>query len=235
MTSDKKQVDAEQEDNLFDSEPSDGDAGSGQDTDSGADDSDSKAGEQGGEPLNLNDKEVQFSQAEIERQKQVDAWALKVIKGETSLDELSGSLSWLYLPVKKQLDAQNQTPDIEKVVALKMAEQKDVEKFQTLKDQLKQVTLSTSQKMEIEAEYQDLRGSGISKAKALLKAVKMAGVRFDSSDELRSKMTLPKSSGYREPENESVQGDLEKVLQIKDPQKRIQTLEKIRKARNSFN
>ena len=235
MTSDKKQLDTEQkEENLFDSEPSDVTAESDQDTDSGTGQPESKPSEGGEEPLNLPDEEVQISKAEFERQNQIEANAIKILRGEKSLDDLEGDTQWLYLPVKNLLDTMNKAPEIEQLVEKKMAEKEDSKEFDTLKKQLNSISLNSTQREELQTEYKDLRSAGLSKSKALSKAIKMAGVKFDTSmDELKRNMALPKSGNYRTEDDSTDLSDFEKVAQIKDPAKRLKAMEAIREGKHT--
>jgi hypothetical protein len=233
MSDKTKQTEAEPKEKIFeDSAPAEDHADLADDT-AKSEPSEPKSDlKQGQRPLELKEKAEEPSKAMVERQKQVDAWTIKIIKGEASLDSLEGNLQWLYLPVKRQLDSLDKAPEIDELLDKKLAEKEDQREFNALKDQLKSVQLTNAQRAELEAEYGDLRGAGMAKSKALTKAIKLAGIKLDNStSELRKRMALPEAGYYRAEDEEGAADDLEKIVKIKDPQKRLAQLEKVRKAR----
>ncbi len=175
--------------------------------------------------LDLQEAKKDLSKAEIERQKQVDVWTKRVQNGEAALESLPSNLQWLKPLVEKRLNVQATVPDIEKLVEQKLAEKEDKAKFTSLKETLKYAKLTASQRMELETEYKDFRSDGLSQAKSLEKAMRIAGVEFQretAPEELHQAMRLPKSG-------QKVRGNSDDVLDNPEAYKKLPEAERLKK------
>ena len=218
-----KEVD--QGDNVLSEEPKD-DLDTGKDTEEG----ELFEGEQEkDEDLDLEVKSK--PDPSVAKQKQIDAWLGKVLNGEATVDDLPKNLQWLKTPILKELKKLEAIPDVESIVENKLREKEEAQEFAHLKAKLAVMDLTKSQKAELSAEFKDLAGAGVAKAKALVKAMKITGIELDSKDrdteELRRAMAIPKGgaapkdSDDRDPEN-----ILKKYSSSKD---RVAHWEKLRK------
>jgi hypothetical protein len=149
------------------------------------------------EPLNFEGK----TSAEEQRQKQIDVWQNRIDTGEATLATLPPNLKWMaaHLKSSKAVDTPAGDVDVEAIVERKLAAKEEEGKFLTLKGQLQESKLSDVQRQSVQAEFQDLLESGLSKGKALEKAIKIAGVDVDYSqvEAKRSSMALPKDSTFQ--------------------------------------
>ena len=169
------------------------------------------------------------------KQKQLDAWLGKILSGEAAIDDLPPSQKWLKLPLLKELKLLEAGSTIEQVVEQKVTErlkaQDDARSFAELKAKISVMDLSKSQRAELVAEFKDLASTGISKAKALQKAIKIAGISIDyaemQTEELRRAMSIPK--GGQAP-REFDSNDPENVLKkFKTSEERIKYWNDLRK------
>jgi hypothetical protein len=195
-----------------------------------------------------NDEQAQDESLDLEKQeskpdpsalkqKQLDAWLGKILNGEAAIKDLPKNMQWLKVPILKELKLLEAGSTIEQVVEQKVTErlkaQDDARSFAELKAKLSVMDLTKSQRAELVAEFKDLASTGISKAKALQKAVKIAGITLDfaeiQNEELRRAMSIPK--GGQAP-REFDSNDPENVLKkFKSSEERIKHWEKIRKGR----
>lgn len=218
----------EQQEKIFDSEPSEEPAGSAKDTDTGTETTETKKDEPKQEiaDLDLTDKKGTPTAAEIERQKQIDTWTRRVIRGEVGLDDLPLNLQWLKGPIQDNLDAMDRAPDIGAEVARQLEAERDRHEFQRLKEQLKIVKLSVNQRAVIESEYNELRSLGSPKSAALDKAMKIAKVDFESfrTEELKKRMAIPETGKAPDTPDYSMEN-----WRNMPESKRLEYYEKIRK------
>lgn len=131
---------------------------------------------------------------EAQRQKMVEAWALKVTDGEADLDDLPPKQKWMKPLIEQRLGLQKKVDELdqttEQIIVRKLAEKEEAKRFDELKKLAKD--LSSSQKAQIKSEYQDLRSQGLNPSKALETAYKIA--QIESEDEttiLRKRMAIP--------------------------------------------
>lgn len=145
------------------------------------------------EGLDLKEDQPNLSKGEQERQKQIDVWAARVASGEVTIDELPANLKWLKPRVLEKLGTPNNL-SLREQIKRELAEEKDAQKFASLRDNLSTLRLSATQKKELESEFKEFKKLGLSPAKALEKAAKVTGVDLypeTSSENLRSAMRLP--------------------------------------------
>lgn len=191
MSEDTKQADGE----LFDTEAPESSSDAASTTDEDQEDPESSESEESEEILDLDDK----SSAEVQKQKQVDAWAKKIESGEAALEDLPKHQKWLKKPLEKLLEKSSKDKkiseeyDIDALLEQKLQQKEDDKEFKALRGDLNDAKLSQKQRIELKTEYEDLRSSGLSKAKALQKALRIVGLELETSDR-RSKMTAPKAA-----------------------------------------
>lgn len=180
--------------------------------------------------LDLSDEEEKVDKAKEQRDKQVDAYVNKALKGEIDLDSLPKELKWLKGPVEAKLAELNITPDVEAIVEKKLTERLEKQTFQQMKEKLGGLKLTPDLKKELSSEFKDFRSAGLSSAQALTKALKVVQIDLNNEEEAiqerRDAMQIPKGGGPARGEAELT---AESVVKIKDPAKRLAALEKLRK------
>ena len=152
-----------------------------------------------------------------------------------TIDELPKNLQWLKTPVLKELKMLEVTPDLEakmeKIATKMLADKEDALDFARMKADLNDMDLSKDQRAELSEEFKDLQSAGLSKTKALLKAMKIVGVSVDSHDreteELRRSMSIPR--GGRSPQETDELDPEDKLKKHKKSSDRVAYWEKIRK------
>jgi len=149
---------------------------------------------------NASDKK---SNAQSERGKQVAAWTAKVLAGEVDIDKLPKGQQWLKGDIEKLLLKQSDTnlDDnlIDERLERKLSAREEERRFNEMSAELKSRKLDSYQKTQLEAEYKDLRSSGLSKAKALEKALKIVTVEDRATQQVteqRRRMEIPHQGNY---------------------------------------
>ncbi|MBP7118463.1 hypothetical protein KBA63_00085 [Candidatus Woesebacteria bacterium] len=146
-----------------------------------------------------NDDEL-FESSEVEeskeksvsedvKRKSVEAFQKKIDAGEITIDDLPPAQKWM----KAELRPKNEV-DLEKLadeaIERKLNERAENDLFEQRRSQLRDLELSAKKRAAITDEYNDFRSLGLSKAKALEKAMKTVGV------ETKSGGTFPPVGGY---------------------------------------
>lgn len=159
--------------------------------------------EESNDDLNLEDKteEVKDS-AEVVRARTIAAWQARVDSGEVTLDQIPHAWIRREVTAKQPMVDEAQLEKIaERLVEQKLAQKEDQAKFERLNGELKTLSLTAAQQEELKQEYQDLRASGIPKAIALEKAMKIAGIaslEAQRMKELRlNAQVIPRGRGTR--------------------------------------
>lgn len=237
MTDDTNQKDTEQ---LFASEPSEGDkkavASNSRKAESKPEhvqDYEQPEAEESKEPFRLDDEveERRLSPQEIQMQKQIDVWVDKIVSGERGIDELPRNQEWMIPHIEERINQAAKAPEIEDIVERKLQQREEARQFDQMKNDLERTPLSRTQKEDLQQQYQDLRQSGLTQAKALKIAMQLAGVdpAAHQRDEMRKRMALPRSgfTDREEPTGEiSDVGELSKLSE----DKRLELYESTRKA-----
>ena len=183
---------------LFDTEDSD----TGADTESTTDEqsSDSLDEEITEDSLDLEETESDkgTSSAKREQDKQFEVWYSRLVSGEAKIENLPQSVKWLKPRLLDRLNADNQAPEIDKLIEQKFAAKEDERDYKILKSTLGKQRLTASQKESLKAEFTDLRGVGLSKSKALEKAMRIVGIAEQedtTSNQLRNNMRTVSPAG----------------------------------------
>jgi hypothetical protein len=92
--------------------------------------------------------------------------------------------------------------DIDAIVEEKLSQREDEKAFKSLREDLNETKLTQKQKAEIQEEYTDLRKSGLGKTKALMKALKIAGIKLNA--DTRAKYMKPLKGGKVKADTENV-------------------------------
>ena len=189
-------------------------------------DNESSVGEENEEALDLEESK---SAKEIAKERQLKAWLNKINNGDKTIDDLPRNQRWLKPLLEKQLNSAKAVRkveaeyDIDEIVERKIAEKEDKREFTLMKSALEDMDLTPSQKSDLSSEFKDLRGAGLSRAVALQKAMKIAGVR--ANDALAEAMMPPRVSTQKtkvaDGENWWKEGDsksrMEKLAELTDP------------------
>lgn len=139
-----------------------------------------------------------------QRQKQIDAWAQKVITGKATLESIPANVAkWALTDIRnraEELGGSKKAPeiDVEQIVEKKLAEKEDARNYETLKSQIASQRLTKEQQDVLANEFKELLDSGLPKSKALEKAIKISGINTKKMDteisELRQAMSIPRTS-----------------------------------------
>lgn len=140
-------------------------------------------------------------EAERERKKaeQVSAFFKKIVSGKMSIDDLPKHQQWLRPMIEERLVDQAEKEkvskelDLDALLEAKLAEKEDERDFINLKASVGSMKLSERQVAEIEAEFRELRTLGVSKTKALQKAMQLAGVKNENPR--YQNMAIPQAGG----------------------------------------
>lgn len=152
------------------------------------------------EDLNLSEEnqasqETETSSQEEAKQAQINAFYKKVKTGDLSLDEIPSRQEWMKPFIEARLESETAKSNKAEVLDSKgqlkqlLAEERAEQSFQDLKSDIDNAELTQDQKAAIEAEFADLRADGVSRHKALEKALRLAGVKAESR---RNAMVPPK-------------------------------------------
>lgn len=169
------------------------------------------------------------------KQKQIDAWVGKILAEEATIADLPKNMSWLKTPVLKELKSLEMTPELEArmeaIADKKLQEKEESLEFDRLKADLNSMDLTKGQQAELSAEFKDLVAAGLSKTKALTKAMKIAGITVDKydleTDELRRSMSIPR--GGNSPEDIDDKNPENVLKKFSTSEERIKYWEKLRK------
>lgn len=148
------------------------------------------------------------SEAEVQRQKQIDTWADRIEKGEVQLEDLPSNLHWLKPYIESKLNPKKQITqdDIER-----MFEEREMKKeFQRELSDLKSMSLSADQKQLLNAKFDSLLKGGLNELTALRTAKEIANISDSSVEAKREAMKMPPSGIPPTPKGEVSERDLEK-------------------------
>lgn len=150
-------------------------------------------GKSEGEPK--QDKSTGTTLSVSEKAKQIDAWTLKILKGEKSLDDLPPAQKWLEPMLKENLKEFRSRQDVESIVKQQLQEEKLKEEligkekeYLSLVTQVTEMDLSNEEKAVLSKKYKGLKAKGISKEVALSEAVDYLSLYRDMDDSRRSKL-----------------------------------------------
>lgn len=136
------------------------------------------------------------SKAEVERQKQVDAW---VAKGRAALETLPKDKEWLRPHIEAKLKAQDREPEIDKLIDERMAKKEAKADYDAKIALINSMSLSRDQRDLLNEEFNDNKALGLADNKALEKAMKVARIPIDSEEQnrlvMRKRMAIPQGSG----------------------------------------
>ena len=220
-----EQENAEQ---LFDSESSESATDAAKDT---TINEEIDGGEQEQEPL-VEGK----TSAEANREAQIKAWQRKVDANEVTVDTLPDNVKWIAKYIDPVVAQPKPEVDVDALIEAKLAAKEEESKFSTLKTSLSDVKMSSEQRKELQVEFDDLRSSGLSKAKSLEKAIRLAGINPSeaATDQLRSKMALPRD-GARVSTPVPLSGKpYDEARQGLTPEQRVEHLEALRKSKHNI-
>jgi len=180
------------------------------------------------EELDLGEESNNTSKQEDAKQAQLDGVYKKVKLGETSLDNLNKRQEWMKPYLEARLEAESQKEkkskelDLDALLDEKLAAKEAEQRFQEMKSSLNNSDLTANQKAEISAEYKELRADGVSKDKALAKALKIAGVKAPTG---KSALIPPRPNTVgTSPDEDVTDENFREKLPANDP-RRIEYLE----------
>jgi hypothetical protein len=180
------------------------------------------------EPLQTPEKEKKpaESSAEVQRQKQVDAW---VAKGPDALKDLPAAQEWLRAAIEAKFKALEKEPEIDKLIDERMAKKEAQKRFEGLKASLKSMKLKGEQQTKLQDRFNKLVGS-LPKDEALEIAMEAAGISLDPEEQerliLRQRMALPAQGNQRTEDVEPRPDDPEFHKKVIDPKKKMAILMK---------
>lgn len=191
-----------------------------QETESGSDaesTTDPQETEGGGE-------EIKHTKAEEEREKQINSFLKRVKSGDITADKIPHK--WIQKEVEARLAVKE--PSVNDLVQKAIKEEKEAEKYATLREKLNEANLTEEKRQRVTAEYKELVDSGLSKAKALEKAIAIAGVKFDS--DIRFAARIPKISNPKADPEVAIKESLDEGNYPSDLpiDKRVEYFEKLR-------
>lgn len=131
-----------------------------------------------------------------QRVKQISTWLARVQSGEKSLSDIPHE--WLRKEIAAKIKSGG-SENFDDAFERKYQQREDQKHFDALKDTLTDAKLSASQKKMLQAEFNELSNSGLSKGKALEKAIRLAGIKLDQESE-RSIPTIlraPRGNGEK--------------------------------------
>ncbi len=164
------------------------------------------------------------AQGEIQRGKMVNAATLKVMNGELDLENLPSKQKWMKPLIEQQLGLNQEVSKVSvnanQIVKDELAKEREAQRFTDTRAQLQAVSLTKEQKTQLQAEYKDLLSSGLSPAKALDKAIKIAQIELnDDNSVLRQRMQIPKPGDRVVKSTQSVGDDLEKIKTLPEAER----------------
>jgi hypothetical protein len=137
-------------------------------------------------------EEIKHNIAEDNRQKQIQTFLNRVKSGEMTVEEIPHK--WIKSEVEKLIPTKN-TQDAYEIARQVVREEKEAEKYTSLRAKLNDANLTEDKRSRVSEEYQDLIKDGVPKAKALEKAIAIVGVKLD--DYQRYAARLPKVSNAK--------------------------------------
>ena len=164
--------------------------------------------------------------AALNRKKQIATFKRRVEDGEMTLDEIPHE--W----IKKALVAEAKPKeDIGETVKKAIQAEKEAERYSEQRARLNELGLSEEKRQRVAEEYKDLVDSGLSKAKALDKAIKIAGIRLETPDRFAAR--IPKPSTRKVEAGDEIKSKIEEGEFPSDVpvEKRMEHWEKLRKGR----
>lgn len=167
-------------------------------------------------------EEIKHNKAELNRQKQITSFKRRVEDGEITLDEIPHA--W----VRKAIEGETKKENVDERVKRILKEERETEKYADLRGRLNEANLIESKRLLIAQEYQDLQDAGLTKAKALEKAIAIAGVKLDRDDRYASR--IPKITNAAKDPEASIKESLA-AGEVPDipAEKRLEHWEKLRK------
>jgi len=176
----------------------------------------------GDEETQSEGEEIKHTKAENERQKQIDTFTRRVKSGEITIEKIPHQ--WIKDEVAKALIVKE--PDVSELVKKAIKEEKETEKYATLREKLNEANLTDVKRQKVTQEYQDLLDAGLSKAKALEKAILIAGVKLEDD---RFAARIPKIANKADPESNIKESLAEGEVPGGSADERINVYEKLRK------
>lgn len=165
------------------------------------------------------EKPAKTSTADEIRQKQIDAWQKKIDLGEVQLEDLPQNQKWIAQHLKaKNVDVEKLADEI---IERKLKAREEEKSFKALRSNLDTLDISSKKKTALTEEYNDLRSSGLSKTKALEKAMKIVGIQTASRGE-----ELPPIGGYSpkvEKEDLTSEDRVKKLEALRKGNRRLQS------------
>lgn len=155
------------------------------------------SGSEQSDALNLNEqKDSTDGNGVNEHQaKQVAAWQGKIDRGEATLEDLPPAQKWMegkLKPKQPEVDPK----ELARQAALEvMKEQQEKSSFESLKSQVRSLSLTKSQAQNVEDSFASLTKKGLSRLDALETAIQIAGVDLTGVEEMRRKMRKPVPGG----------------------------------------
>lgn len=114
--------------------------------------------EENGVTLNLESEDAQVDKrtpAEINAQKQEDAWLTKVTTGKANVEDAP---QWLHARLNARLEATNNVPETEEVVKKVLEQEREAQEFKNLQAQIPQLT--EAQAKELQERFNTLKPAG---------------------------------------------------------------------------
>lgn len=162
----------------------------------GAEDDASDAGTSQEVDLDLDAEEsrneAKPQDAQTVRQKTVESFQRRIDAGEMTIQDLPASQKWVakFLKAPKARETMPET-DIDRLLDEKLAKRENDRQFGELKSKLESAALRKEQKAAIQSEYGELKAMGVPTAKALQKAIALAGVSLDQDSSRKAAMRVP--------------------------------------------
>ena len=192
---------------------------------------DSEGSEGGSDPLVPAEgaEEKEANKADKDRTAQVTAWEAKIKRGDATLEDIPERQKWIRDALTKEVKPKLSDDEIDRKIDSKLKAQADELEYIHLKKTLSEKDLTKKQKSEIAEEYDDLLKAGLPKAKALEKAMRMAGAhKTVTLESKRIKMSIPKPGSPEQTEEIEIDDDGNYPKSIPES-KRLALLEKLRK------
>ncbi len=177
------------------------------------------------------------SSATKQREKQVEVWTDRVLKGEADIDNLPKSLEWLKPLVTERINANDSDSKIEALVDKRLAErsakdreQAQTKEFQSIRADLNALDLLPEEKAEVVTEYKSFMDEGLNPTSALRAAKKLIEAKIKAEADMReikrARMKVG-SSNTKAVTNENVDISDPKFFKQGDSKSRVAYLEKM--------
>jgi hypothetical protein len=178
----------------------------------GAEDDASDAGTSSDDDrLNLDAEEsrketAKAQDAQAVRQKTIESYQRRIDSGEITVDQIPPSSKWVVKSLSlKKAERKDDAKDLDTLLEEKLAKRENDREFDDMKARLESATLRKEQKAALQEEFKELRSMGVPTAKALKKAIALAGVSLDSDSSRKAaamRLPVPGYAGARETEGE---------------------------------